>query len=60
MSKFMKVYDSSKDQLKEKVMEAAKDYCDMIDCLDDDIHIGLIFDVERGHCKIKIDASIEG
>ena len=29
------------------------------DCLDDDFSIGLEFEVERGHCKIKIDANIE-
>ena len=55
----MEIYNSRKIELKKRVMEAAKDYCDMIDCLDDDFSIGLIFDIKKGHCKIKIDANIE-
>lgn len=48
--------ESEKKRLKETIMDIAKEYCDMIDCISDSLPVGLDFEIIRNGFKVKIDA----
>lgn len=53
----MKVFTNGKDQIKEAIMEEAKNFCDMIDCVDEPP--ALDYTVNKYGVKIRIVAELE-
>jgi hypothetical protein len=53
----VKVFESDKERIKEAVMEEAKNFCDMIDCVDEPP--ALDYSVNKYGVKITITAEVE-
>lgn len=53
----MKVFENEKQRIKQAVMEEAKNFCDMIDCVDEPP--ALVYEVNKNGVKVKIEAAIE-
>ena len=53
----MKVFTNSKDQIKEALMEEVKNFCEMIDCVDEPP--ALDYTVKKYGVKIRITVELD-